>query len=279
MAGICIFAKPTSSSLSHYSFSIGDYFPRIMASPASGVCWSRFLKIPTLSVPHHRQISNGMGNLLGLIQDLGPLVSGRALVAHQCQSAQGSSPDLQGIPNPCSRQVHVSLYRQHNSHVLYQQTGRSTLFSPVPRGTSLMGILHSPLDSPQGNLLPGSQNQLADHLSRVFSNHYKWSIRLEILQVIFRKWGTPQIDPFATRCNRKCLQFCPFLGHSPGSLTDVFLLSWTGLLFYAFSSIPLIHKGLLRIRWDRAGVILIALAWPRQHWFMTLLNLSVETQI
>lgn len=50
-------------------------------------------------------------------------------------------------------------------------------------------------------------------------------------------------------------------------------------LHYTFSPIPLVHKVLIKIKRDWDWVILIAPAWPRQHWFTTLLGLSVEAPL
>ncbi|XP_065406172.1 uncharacterized protein LOC122174245 [Chrysemys picta bellii] len=128
------------------------------------------------------------------------------------------------------------------------------------------------------SFLPGVQNTLADRLSRSFQTH-EWSIRPDIIHSVFQKWGFPQIDLFASRDNRKCHVFCSLQGRAPGSLSDAFLLPWKDHLFYAFPPFPLVHKVLLKLRRDQAQVILVAPAWPRQHWYTTLLELSVQTPI
>lgn len=46
-------------------------------------------------------------------------------------------------------------------------------------------------------------------------------------------------------------------------------------LRYAFTPIPLIHKILIKLKRDKAQVILVAPAWLRQLWFRILLDLSV----
>lgn len=127
--------------------------------------------------------------------------------------------------------------------------------------------------------LPGAQNKLADHLSRSFSDHHKWSLCPAVRKIIFQQWGTLHVDLFATRHNGKCHQFCSLLDHIIRSLSDAFLFPWTGHLFYAFPPIPLVHKVLLKIKRDQVRVILIAPALPCQHWFTTLLDLSVVSLI
>lgn len=83
------------------------------------------------------------------------------------------------------------------------------------------------------------------------------------------------------------------MGHSPsGPLRDqaelrvsLFLLQGrTGhgrsfcpgqVSFYMFSPIPLIGKVLEKIKMDRARILRITPAWPRQHWYGTLTSLAV----
>ncbi|XP_073214408.1 uncharacterized protein [Lepidochelys kempii] len=50
-------------------------------------------------------------------------------------------------------------------------------------------------------------------------------------------------------------------------------------LLYAFPPFLLVHKFLLKVRRDRASMILIAPAWPCQHWLTTLLDLLVDMPI
>uniref|UniRef100_A0A8C3HMG2 NIF system FeS cluster assembly NifU N-terminal domain-containing protein n=1 Tax=Chrysemys picta bellii TaxID=8478 RepID=A0A8C3HMG2_CHRPI len=52
--------------------------------------------------------------------------------------------------------------------------------------------------------------------------------------------------------------FCSLQGCSPGSLSDAFLIPWEDHLLYAFPPFPLVHKVLLKLRRDKARLILIA---------------------
>lgn len=58
--------------------------------------------------------------------------------------------------------------------------------------------------------------------------------------------------------NRKCPQFCSFLGCRPGLPTDAFLLPWLGQLFTVFPPTPLMRRVLLKVRRGRIQLILIA---------------------
>ncbi|XP_024071350.2 uncharacterized protein LOC112117576 [Terrapene carolina triunguis] len=123
--------------------------------------------------------------------------------------------------------------------------------------------------------LPGVRNMQADRLSRVFSPQYEWSLLSEVTHRLFQEWGTPQIDLFATRWNQRCPQFCSRGGVGKDTILDAFLMSWSGQLLYAFPPLPLIPKVLEKVKVDKARVILIAPAWPRQHWYGPLLRLLV----
>ncbi|XP_067398957.1 uncharacterized protein [Emydura macquarii macquarii] len=127
--------------------------------------------------------------------------------------------------------------------------------------------------------LPGVRNSKADRLSRFFSPRHEWSLHQDIVACLFQRWGTPRLDLFATAENRKCPRFCSLRGREPGSLSDAFLIPWTGDLMYAFPPVPLLPQVLLKIKRDRADIILIAPAWPRQHWYSMLLDLSITEPI
>lgn len=119
----------------------------------------------------------------------------------------------------------------------------------------------------EASYLPGAQNELADHLSRSFSNHPEWSLRSDVTEVVFQQRVIPQVDLFMTRHNRMSPDLFP-----SESQPHVPLRHFPLSMFYAFPPIPLVHKVLLKI-------IPIALTWPHQHWFATLLDLLVASLI
>ena len=54
---------------------------------------------------------------------------------------------------------------------------------------------------------------------------------------------------------------------------DTLSVSWTGMAAYAFPPFPLLPKVLLKIREDKANVILVAPWWPQRSWTSLLLDL------
>ena len=50
--------------------------------------------------------------------------------------------------------------------------------------------------------LPGKENVDADKESRVFNDSIEWALREKIFHDIFKLYGKPSIDPFASRINK-----------------------------------------------------------------------------
>nr|XP_060639431.1 uncharacterized protein LOC132779779 [Anolis sagrei ordinatus] len=124
--------------------------------------------------------------------------------------------------------------------------------------------------------LPGVDNGLADVLSRSPMAHHEWSLNGEVSANLFRLWGTPEVDLFATPQNTKCGLFCARCHPLPqiGCLGDAFLHNWGGRLVYAFPPFPLLLRVIAKIRRDNAHCVLVTPWWPRQPWFAPLLQLS-----
>ena len=50
---------------------------------------------------------------------------------------------------------------------------------------------------------PGVNNKLADYLSRIRPDPTEWSLSDRAAQLLFRQWGAPQLDLFASPLNHK----------------------------------------------------------------------------
>lgn len=91
------------------------------------------------------------------------------------------------------------------------------------------------------------------------------------------------MDLIASKWNKKLQQFRSIRGLDKDSLSEAFFLPWVGAhvrLIYAFPPIPLIHKVLIKIKHNKANMILIAPTWPQQqqHWFSMLLELLTASR-
>ena len=126
---------------------------------------------------------------------------------------------------------------------------------------------------------PGVNNELADYLSRNRPDPTEWSLNPNAARKLFRRWGTPQIDLFATHLNYKVPLWFSRLEHQAAAGTDAFAQSWKGWFVYAFPPINLILRTLTKIREDQTEAIVLVPHWPRQSWFNLLLQMATETPV
>ncbi|MES9880852.1 MAG: reverse transcriptase domain-containing protein [Sedimenticola sp.] len=125
--------------------------------------------------------------------------------------------------------------------------------------------------------IPGKLNVLADSLSREGRIiHTEWMLHPHVLREVFRHWGTPCLDLFATRLNRQLVDFVSPVPDPRAWATDALSLSWEGMFAYAFPPFPLIARVLHNVRQKSCTILLIAPMWTGQPWFDSLLSLLVD---
>ena len=128
--------------------------------------------------------------------------------------------------------------------------------------------------------IPGCLNVIADHLSRPNQPiPTEWSLHPEIVERIFRVWGTPEVDMFATLSNSHLPRFMsPISNLGPRALAvNALSQDWQGRSMYMFPPFHLLNKVMQKLRSTQvAEVILVAPWWPSQPWFPHLLRLCVE---
>ena len=111
--------------------------------------------------------------------------------------------------------------------------------------------------------IPGKVNTQADTLSREISSNLEWSLNGEVFQKIISRTFIPEIDLFAPlRLNAKTAKFISW-HPKPGAVAiDAFFLSAGLMNCYAFPPFSLLPQVLVKIRHDKALVLLIAPVWP-----------------
>ena len=126
--------------------------------------------------------------------------------------------------------------------------------------------------------IPGCLNVIADHLSRPNQPiPTEWSLHPEIVKRIFRFWGTPEVDMFATLSNSHLPRFMSPVPEPRALAVDALSQDWQGRSMYMFPPFPLVSKVVQKLRSTQvAEVILVAPWWPSQPWFPHLLHLCVE---
>lgn len=125
--------------------------------------------------------------------------------------------------------------------------------------------------------IPGKLNVLADRLSR---QHQilpaEWSLHHQVAQRLWRLWGQPHLDLFATADNAKLPTFVSPYPDPAAWDTDALSFSWNGMWTYAFPPFSLLPEVLEKFQQEPGEMILVAPAWPAQSWFHLLLQLSSD---
>ena len=126
--------------------------------------------------------------------------------------------------------------------------------------------------------IPGCLNVIADHLSRPNQPiPTEWSLHPEIVSRIFRVWGTPEVDMFATLSNSHLPRFMSPVPEPRALAVDALSQDWQRRSMYMFPPFPLLSKVMQKLRSTQvAEVVLVAPWWPSQSWFPHLLRLCVE---
>ena len=124
--------------------------------------------------------------------------------------------------------------------------------------------------------LPGVRNVRADALSRRgVALPGEWSLNPVVLSPIFRDWGTPLLDLFATASNKQTLMYVSPFPDPNAWRIDGLSFPWSDLgLVYAFPPAPILPLVIQQIaKSTNTQVILIAPNLPLKPWFPDLLAL------
>lgn len=126
--------------------------------------------------------------------------------------------------------------------------------------------------------IPGSDNIMADRESRQLSENTEWQLNQEIFELVTSKWGTPDIDLFASQNTTKCSQYVSWLPDKEASFVDAFCIKWNMFkLCYVFPPFRLLPKCLQKIRAENAHAIVIIPNWRGQPWYVMFQELVKET--
>ena len=129
--------------------------------------------------------------------------------------------------------------------------------------------------------IPGKLNVEADALSRLRQlPTAEWTLRQDVCNRLFQRWGCPALDLFATIHNRRLPAFVSPLPHPQAWGTDALAMDWTGLHAYLFPPFATLLQVLRKIQNTTTGeFILIAPCWPAQPWFPLLLETIIDHPI
>jgi hypothetical protein len=93
---------------------------------------------------------------------------------------------------------------------------------------------------------------------------------------IARRWGSFDIDLFASRLNYKVPCYVSWRPDPDVILIDAFYMDWGPYLFYVFPPFSMIATCLQKITQDKATGVLIVPIWTTQPWFTGILNLLMD---
>ena len=125
----------------------------------------------------------------------------------------------------------------------------------------------------------GENNVVADCLSRrnqVIST--EWMLHQQVCDALWRLWGCPMVDLFATRLNYRLASFISPFPDPMAIATDAFLFPWGHKELYAFPPFHVIRRVINKLR-SSEGVklTLVTPFWPQREWFPDLVELSIDT--
>lgn len=120
--------------------------------------------------------------------------------------------------------------------------------------------------------IPGVQNDLADSLSRKFSNNVEWCLNQNIFNIICNRMGHPSVDLFATRLNTKLQKFCSWKPDPDAWRIDAFSFKWKDEFFFIFPPFRLIGRVWRKIVDENSHAILIVPRWPSQPWYSMVIS-------
>ena len=129
--------------------------------------------------------------------------------------------------------------------------------------------------------LPGEHNVLADVLSRrgqVIGT--EWSLHPQVARSLFRMWGNPSLDLFATCLNAKLPLYCSLVPDPQAVFQGAFRHPWDDLDLYVFPPFPLVSRVVARVRESsRVTMTLVVPLWPEKEWFADLLLLLTQPPV
>lgn len=127
--------------------------------------------------------------------------------------------------------------------------------------------------------IQSKDNAEADLESRRLPTDTEYELADSSFKALCKTFGSPVVDLFASRNNRKCAKFVSWHRDPEAFAFDAFTIPWRGTLYYAFPPFSLIPKVLQKIIADKSDVILVVPYWPTQPWFPLFTKLLVNEPI
>ena len=249
------------------------YPTQAVAEPIISHIRNPYLTFPGRVHHFHRRLDPGLGRPHGRFSDCGCMDPIQTRAPHQCIGAQGSNIGPQSLGYSTTGPSCFDCYRHYHCCSLHQQTKGTHSHHLLWLVVDLFLWLQTQDITLRAKHIPGCLNVIADRLSRP----NQLIIHPQVMNLIFRLWGTPVVDSFATVHNTHLPQFMALVPEPRALAIDALSQDWQGRSMYMFPPFLLLNKVIQKLRTTQTGkVILIAPWWPSQPWFPHLLRLSVD---
>ena len=253
----------TTASFRHFS---PCYPTQAMAGPIVSHVRNPYPSFPGRVHDFHGRLYPGLGPQHGGFSDCGCMDSFRTRAPRQCAGAQGSYIGPPSLGYSITGPSCFDHYRQYHCCSLHQQIGWDHSHLLLRLVVDLFLWLHTQDITLRARHIPGCLNVIADRLSRLNQPiTTEWSLHPKIVKLIFRLWGTPVVDMFATVHNTHLPQFMSPVPE-PGALAiDALSQDCQGRSMYMFPPFPLLNEVIQKLRTTQTDeVILITPWWPSQ---------------
>lgn len=129
--------------------------------------------------------------------------------------------------------------------------------------------------------IPGKLNVIADQLSRrgqVLPT--EWTLRQDLVEMIFHHWSRPLVDLFATRYTRRLPSFVSPVPDPEALEVDALSISWENLDAYAYPPHVILTSVLRKFRETKVcRLLLVAPRIETFSWFPSLQELAVDSPL
>ena len=121
--------------------------------------------------------------------------------------------------------------------------------------------------------IAGKDNFYADAESRKICSEKEWKLSPHIFSKICRKWGTPDVDIFASRIAHQLDKYVSWKPDPGAYRIDAFSFVWNENV-YAFPPFSVMDRCLQKMKQDDAHGVIIAPRWPTRPWWAMLMKMS-----
>ena len=127
--------------------------------------------------------------------------------------------------------------------------------------------------------LPGKENVIADHQSRVFRDSSNWRLDPQVFAALRSLFPLIQVDLFADRLNHQLARYWSWRPDPHAEGVDALTTVWNFMTEYAFPSFRLVHRILRKVQDEKAELLLVAPVWGQQPWYPILLQMLTDQPV